>query len=114
MYLQCNDWYVSYFINLQPNLPRPVSCNTVTYNQILSNYTLEGLNRILDENSTVTTCKYYEEIKAYQYKLHKFFTSQNTSNTTIASITYLLQSAAESLQAIQVKLCYIITNHQLL
>ena len=63
------------------------------------------LESILNENTTEVICKYYAKIKAYQYILHKFFTSSNKSNTTIVSIMYLLQSAGESLQTIEVNIC---------
>ena len=63
----------------------------------------ESLSNTL-ENITVT-CRYYSELKAYQYMLYQFFHSQDTnvSNVTITSVMYLLQTAAESLQKIQVR-----------
>ena len=73
-----------------------MSCN-------VPNLSWERLNETLNENITTAICKKYVEIKAYEYKLQKFIDAQNTSNTTtIVSIIYLLQSVAESLQAIQV------------
>lgn len=59
-------------------------------------------------NDLSELCEDYAQIKAYQYKLLKFFTNQNLPNTTTVSIMYLLQSAAESLQAIQVSCSYCI------
>ena len=56
----------------------------------------------MNESTTESICKYYAEIKAYQYKLNKLSTSPNVLNKTIASVMYLLQSAGESLQAIEV------------
>ena len=53
----------------------------------------------MNETTTESICKYYAEIKAYQYKLNKLSTSPNK---TIESVMYLLQSAGESLQAIEV------------
>ena len=53
----------------------------------------------MNETTTESICKYYAEIKAYQHKLNKLSTSPNK---TIASVMYLLQSAGESLQAIEV------------
>ena len=58
----------------------------------------------MNTSSTESICKYYAEIKAYQYKLNKFSVSRNVSNSTIASVMYLLQSAGESLQAIEVSI----------
>ena len=80
---------------MQPALPK-VSCN-------VKNFSWGNLNKTLDKSITTTICKKYIEIKAYEYKLQKFIIAQNTSSTTtVVSIMYLLQSVAESLQAIQV------------
>ena len=62
-------------------------------------------------SSTESICKYYAEIKAYQYKLNKFSISRNVSNSTIASVMYLLQSAGESLQAIEVSITIVHIKH---
>jgi len=66
------------------------------------------LKRSQCENKTSEIiCKHYAEIKAYQYKLYQFFTSQDigkVSNATITSIMYLLQSVGESLQTIKVRI----------
>ena len=82
------------FSSLQPHLRNSYCDNTSDQHDKIS----PSLNKTLKENTT-KTCRDYAEIKAYQYMLHNFTTSQNI---TISSIMYLLQSAAESLQAIQV------------
>ena len=68
-----------------------------------SDLQLESLRYTLKENITVT-CQYYSTLKAYQYMLYQFLHSQDTnvSNATTRSVMYLLQTAAESLQIIQV------------
>ena len=83
---------------MQPSLPK-MSCN-------IPDFSLESLNETLGANITTAICKYYTEIKAYEYKLQTFVHAKNTSNATVASIMYLLQSVAESLQAIQVSCNY--------
>ena len=70
-----------------------------------SDMQLDSLKYILQENITIT-CQYYSTLKAYQYMLYQFLHSQDTnvSNATTTSVMYLLQTAAESLQIIQVSL----------
>ena len=81
------------------------SCIQIQNDEIVSDPNLDTLNRTINENST-KTCEYYAEIKAYQYMLHNNSNSQDSTNiTTIASILYLLQSAGESLQSIEVSCC---------
>ena len=76
-----------------------------------SDLQLESLNHTLQENITVT-CQYYSILKAYQYMLYQFLHSQDTnvSNATTTSVMYLLQTAAKSLQNIQVSLLLSMEN----
>ena len=97
LYMRLIQFYTFSF--MQPNLLK------VSYN--VSDSSWKSLNENLTVNITTTICKNYTEIKAFEYKLQKFINAQNTSNATVVAIMYLLQSAAESLQAIQVSCSYV-------
>ena len=79
--------------------------NNIPQQNESSDLRLESLNHTLQEN-IIVTCQYYSTLKAYQYMLYQFLHSQDTnvSNATTTSVMHLLQTAAESLQIIQVSL----------
>ena len=94
--------HFNHFVHLQESITLYPFNNKPQQNES-SDLQLESLNHTLQENITIT-CQYYSTLKTYQYMLYQFLHSQDTnvSNATTTLVMYLLQTAAESLQIIQV------------
>ena len=102
-YIHCK-WFCKLYINiLQDKISSQLHNNIPPQLEDYPDLKSANLRYTLQENITVT-CQYYSTLKAYQYMLYQFLHSQDTnvSNGTTRSVMYLLQTAAESLQIIQV------------